>query len=389
MGGGQTTLEPGDVQKAGREIDLLPAERYRLAHTKTMTVGQHDQGRVPVAVPTTPARGCDELVDFVRKDGPAAKVVKFLRLSRTDLVVIRSFLRDSHHLVTTRRFRRWFTKVAGEREGSVPITMEESMWQRAGLILGRKLMWIVVVALVAGLAWWWRESIDRFVSTNPAKDTAEIVKNYAQALVWLAGGLFFAYKTFSGQNIVCMSLTVTGTRHPIPQSADDYLAITLTLTGGERATIRLHDAQARLFPEDANEEPVKFDLKRMNHTWKEDPGRGIVRWNTTNPRERLLNLAPKESTQLTSYCRVRAERACRIDVVVLGMRRSGLQMGQWRASCFSPPRVAPVAPETSASGQPGVSSAAISLWRHVRSLMRGANTSVAQPAEGEAASLPR
>src|SRR6185369_1717880 len=105
------------------------------------------------------------------------------------------------------------------------------MWQRAGLILGRKLMWIVVVALVAGLAWWWRESIDRFVSTNPAKDTAEIVKNYAQALVWLAGGLFFAYKTFSGQNIVCMSLTVTGTRHPIPQSADDYLAITLTLTG--------------------------------------------------------------------------------------------------------------------------------------------------------------
>lgn len=260
------------------------------------------------------------------------------------------------------------------------------MWQRTSLIVGRRLLWIIPVGLVIGAVWWWHDSIHRFIWAHDAKDTAEIIKNYAQALVWIAGGLFFAYKTFSGQNIVGMSLTVTATRHPVPQSADDYLAIMVTLTGGERGTIRLHDAQARLVPEHAGEEPVKFDLTRLNHTWEEDPGRGVVRWNATNPRERLLNLAPKESTQLTSYCTVRAERACRIDVVVLGMRRSGLQMGQWRASCFSPPRVAPVSRETSEpSGQRGVSLAVAHLWRHVRSLICRTNVSVAPPAERESA----
>jgi hypothetical protein len=265
-------------------------------------------------------------------------------------------------------------------------TKEEIMWQRASLTIGRRLMWMIPVALVAGLVWWWHGSIHRFVSTHEAKDTAEIVKNYAQALVWLAGGLFFAYKTFSGQNIVGMSLAVTATRYPVPKSMDDYLAIMITLTGGERGTIRLHDVQARLVPEGADEKRVEFDLKRLNHTWNEDAGRGIVRWNTINPRERLLNLAPKESTQFADYRTIRADRPCRIEVVVLGMRRSGLQMGQWQASCFSPPRIA--AADTPVSGHSGVSSALTYLWRHIRSLIRGAHTSVGPSAEREPASLP-
>jgi hypothetical protein len=257
------------------------------------------------------------------------------------------------------------------------------MWQHASLVIGRKLLWIVPVVLVVGLVCWRLDSVNRFLSTNGAKDTAEIVKNYAQALVWLAGGLFFAYKTFSGQNIVGMSLAVTATRSPAPQSADDYLAITLTLTGGERGTIRLHDAQARLFPQEGNEQPAKFDLKRLDHIWEKISVRGIVSWDTTNPREGLLNLAPKESTQFTSYCRVRAERACRIDVAVLGMRRSGLQMGQWRASCFSPPRVMPAPPEVPAAGEVGVSLAATRLWQHLRSLIRRASAAMASPAQSE------
>jgi len=53
--------------------------------------------------------------------------------------------------------------------------------------------------LVVGFTWWWRADLFRTsVRTNAQKDVAEIVKNYAQALVWLAAGLFFVYKTFSG-----------------------------------------------------------------------------------------------------------------------------------------------------------------------------------------------
>ena len=65
MGGRQAALKPGDVQEAGGEIHLFPAERHQLAHTETVAVDENQQGRVPVAVPTTPARGRDEPLDFV------------------------------------------------------------------------------------------------------------------------------------------------------------------------------------------------------------------------------------------------------------------------------------------------------------------------------------
>ena len=73
--------------------------------------------------------------------------------------------------------------------------------------IGRWLGWFVPLALVVGFTWWWRADLFRTsVRTNAQKDVAEIVKNYAQALVWLAAGLlFFVYKTFSGQNIVSLS----------------------------------------------------------------------------------------------------------------------------------------------------------------------------------------
>ncbi len=41
VGGGQAALEPGDVEQAGGEIHLLPAERHHLAHAEAVAVGQH------------------------------------------------------------------------------------------------------------------------------------------------------------------------------------------------------------------------------------------------------------------------------------------------------------------------------------------------------------
>jgi hypothetical protein len=72
MRGGQAALEPGDVQQAGGEIDLLPAERYQLAHAEAVAVGQHKQGRVPMPVPATLAGRRDELLDLVGRQVLAA-----------------------------------------------------------------------------------------------------------------------------------------------------------------------------------------------------------------------------------------------------------------------------------------------------------------------------
>jgi hypothetical protein len=55
------------VQEAGGEIHLLPTERHQLAHAEAVAVGQHEQRRVPVSVPATPARGRDEPPDLVRR----------------------------------------------------------------------------------------------------------------------------------------------------------------------------------------------------------------------------------------------------------------------------------------------------------------------------------
>jgi hypothetical protein len=42
------------------------------------------------------------------------------------------------------------------------------MWQRASLIIARKRMWILAIAILAGLLWWWHEPVGRFISTNQA-----------------------------------------------------------------------------------------------------------------------------------------------------------------------------------------------------------------------------
>jgi hypothetical protein len=65
MGGGQATLEPGDVQQPAGEVHLLPAERHQLAHAEAVAEGEHEQGRVSVSVPATLAGHRDELFDLV------------------------------------------------------------------------------------------------------------------------------------------------------------------------------------------------------------------------------------------------------------------------------------------------------------------------------------
>src|SRR5438552_4194146 len=65
MSGGQAALEPGDVQQAGGEIHLLPAESHQLADAEAVAVGEHEQGRVPVPVAATLAGRRDELLNLV------------------------------------------------------------------------------------------------------------------------------------------------------------------------------------------------------------------------------------------------------------------------------------------------------------------------------------
>jgi hypothetical protein len=178
---------------------------------------------------------------------------------------------------------------------------------------------------------------------NPSsgeKDLSEIVKNYAQAFVWLAGGIFFGYKAFSGYQIVNLSVTVDAVRSGEKDSGNDFLKVAVSLSKGDRGTVQLHNIRGRIRAETGVTFGVLcFDVFRLDHDWRAlgQAQRGVTTWDSLNPRNPLLNLAPNESTILSAYARIPRDAPCVIEVVVLGRRRSGIQMGQWRASCVSLP----------------------------------------------------
>jgi len=53
VGGWRPVLEPGDVQQAGLQIDLIPAQGDQLGSAQTMAVGQHDQQGVALTHAST------------------------------------------------------------------------------------------------------------------------------------------------------------------------------------------------------------------------------------------------------------------------------------------------------------------------------------------------
>jgi len=179
------------------------------------------------------------------------------------------------------------------------------------------------------------------------KNLSEIVKNGAQAFVWLAGGAFFGYKAFSGYQIMNLSVSVDASRSADKDGGKDFLKVAVTLSKGDRGTVQLHNIKGRIRVREgsaeeggADPEELCFDAFRLDHEWRplRRTGRQLGTWESVNPRNSLLNLAPGESTIVSDYARVPSRVPCLIEVVVLGRRRSGIQMGQWRASCVSLPK---------------------------------------------------
>jgi hypothetical protein len=56
VNGGDAILGPGDVQPSMDEIDLLPAQGAQLGGSQSMSEGQKDHGRIPMAMPVVAGR---------------------------------------------------------------------------------------------------------------------------------------------------------------------------------------------------------------------------------------------------------------------------------------------------------------------------------------------
>jgi len=203
---------------------------------------------------------------------------------------------------------------------------------------------LFVVGLLCIGTWYVYTLFRGTVIPKDAKTIGELAKNLAEAAAWLAGGLFFGYKAWSGYFLVNMSIKVECQRRRRGTSGIDDLQVTVILSKGNRGTLQLHDIQARITPDAGRAHIVPFEgFDRLKHLPEsfETMTRRVVQWELRNEGRPLLSLTPGEVTQFSHFCSIPSGIPVKVEVAVIGKRKGGLKTGQWRASLVSLPEETP------------------------------------------------
>ena len=80
------------------------------------------------------------------------------------------------------------------------------------------------------------------------------INSIAQILALGLAGAFFLYRMVSGYFVVDLSLTLSLIREPHHEHSKDHLVVVARVKRGERGSLRLHDAKARItFPNGRSE----------------------------------------------------------------------------------------------------------------------------------------
>jgi hypothetical protein len=179
-------------------------------------------------------------------------------------------------------------------------------------------------------------------------------RKLAEILALLAAAVFFMYKAVTGYLITNMSIELQCFRQPIPHKAEDYLHVIMTLTKGDKGTVRIHDAQARMHIEGEEHRTVSFSgASRLSFITKTVEGfkRHVINWDTRSEKNPFLNLSPGEKAQFSCFAEVPRHSLCTVEVAVLGNHVASWKMGQWRASFVSlPERAEPLMGKSPSGG---------------------------------------
>lgn len=166
------------------------------------------------------------------------------------------------------------------------------------------------------------------------------VSPYIATFAYLAAGIFFLYKMLAGYFMTNLSVTLTTARQHLT-SERDHLAVSVELAKGDRGTVRLHDCQVRISWK--GDPPIIKPLigtdRRSKNTerFAEKLKRNVVNWDKRSVTQPFLHLTAGESSQFATYAEVPANAICEVEVAILAMRRTGVRVGQWRASAISLP----------------------------------------------------
>jgi hypothetical protein len=156
----------------------------------------------------------------------------------------------------------------------------------------------------------------------------------------IAAAGFFLYKVIAGYLFPNLEVSLDCSRQPNSHSGKDFLKITVTLTKGEYGTLRIHDVQARITPENSDARSVSFiGVERRSFLSQTFNGheRKIIDWGNRSKKNPFLQISPKEKTQFSAYAEIPPEVPCVIDVAILGKILASSKFGQWRASSISLP----------------------------------------------------
>lgn len=221
------------------------------------------------------------------------------------------------------------------------ITKQTSLFE--GIIEKGYSVWLLLILFLLALV------VAYAAGGKGGKELTEASKNISEVIALLAAGSFFAYKAFFGYFRPNMSVKLDCTRHPVQGSnSDDYLVIKLTLIKGDRTTVYIHDAQARIKMPLRELPPVSFIGVDRRHIGS-DPiatkaGNALrkkrISWTEPAYVNPFIGLSPGDSTEFSCYQIVPRGTPCEVEVVVVGQReRSEKSSPQWRASYVSVPYV--------------------------------------------------
>jgi len=175
--------------------------------------------------------------------------------------------------------------------------------------------------------------------------TLDRIKTLAEIAAYGAALVFFIYKACAGYLITELSLTIVCIRaHCSSDTQRDDLCAAATVKKGEKGTLRLHDAQARVTEVRANPAPPTIldliGVERLSFQpdrtkWPKKT-RKKINWKLSESKP-FLNLAPGDEGQFSCACQVSRTAPAVVEVVILGRRLLSLRRGQWRSSSVSLP----------------------------------------------------
>ena len=180
------------------------------------------------------------------------------------------------------------------------------------------------------------------------KDLAETIKAFVEIIaILLGGGVLWYYKWKAGYEVINLSLDLQCNR--TPKDADtDLLVLFLTLNKGDRATLDVHDVQARFTIGDQVKVIPFIGFERSTYDTEQLPASGhpatkrrVIVWTKRAETSPFLRLTPGESTRVSLQYpgKLLKTETCFIEVAVLGIQASGKKGGQWKATYVSVPRV--------------------------------------------------